>query len=302
MDFIKVPIGWLLDWIYRFTENFGGYGVALIVFTLVIKLILLPLSLKQQKSMTKMQKLQPQLAKLQEKYKNDQNLLGQETMKLYKKYGVSPMGGCLPLIIQLPILFALYRVIYEPLTYMRHMSGAEIKTLAESLKFDMSGAMAQIQLAQKAGEINFDFLGLNLADKPGFAAWWTLIIPVLAAATTYLSSKITQWINNNKNPKTEAEEKKPVRILSPEQKNTNNNANSAESMTKSMSVIMPIFTLWITYTLPMAMGLYWIVSNVLSMAQTFLLNGYYAKKFEGELEVAEDAKRAKQERLHGRKK
>lgn len=302
MDFIKVPIGWLLDWIYRFTENFGGYGVALIVFTLVIKLILLPLSLKQQKSMTKMQKLQPQLAKLQEKYKNDQNLLGQETMKLYKKYDVSPMGGCLPLIIQLPILFALYRVIYEPLTYMCHMSGDEIKALAESFKFDMSGAMAQIQLAQKAGEINFDFLGLNLADKPAFAAWWTLIIPVLAAATTYLSSKITQWINNNKNPKTEAEEKKTVRILSPEQKPANNNANSAESMTKSMSVIMPIFTLWITYTLPMAMGLYWIVSNVLSMAQTFLLNGYYAKKFEGELEVAEDAKRAKQERLHGRKK
>ena len=101
MELIKIAIGWLLGFIYELVNN---YGVALILFTLVIKLILLPLGLKQQK--------------LQEKYKNDQQLLSQETMKLYKEYGVSPMGGCLPLLIQLPVLFALYRVLYRPLTYM----------------------------------------------------------------------------------------------------------------------------------------------------------------------------------------
>lgn len=298
MDIIKVPIGYLLDWIYQFIGNYGG---ALIVFTLVVKLILLPLSLKQQKSMTKMQKLQPQLAKLQEKYKNDQNLLGQETMKLYKKYGVSPAGGCLPLLIQLPILFALYRVIYQPLTYMCHMGADKIEALADKLGIALSGTMAQINIAQQIGEINFNFLGLNLAANPSFENWITLIIPALAAVTTYTSSKITQWINQ-KPAKAEEEPKKVQRILSPEQKNTNANANSAESMTKSMSVIMPLFTLWITYTLPMAMGLYWIASNVFAMGQTALLNGYYSKKFAGELEEDENKQQAKQAKLHGKKK
>lgn len=298
MDIIKVPIGYLLDWIYQFVGNYGG---ALIIFTLVIKLLLLPLSLKQQKSMTKMQKLQPQLTKLQEKYKNDQNLLGQETMKLYKKYGVSPTGGCLPLLIQLPILFALYRVIYQPLKYMCHMGVDKIEALAEELGIALSSPMAQINIAEKIGEINFDFLGLNLAGTPSFDNWPTLIIPVLAAVTTYLSSKITQWMN--KKPETKKDEpQKTTRILSPEQKNTNTNANSAEGMTKSMSVIMPIFTLWITYTLPMAMGVYWVASNIFSVGQTMLLNGYYAKKFAGELEEAEAERKEKQTQLHGKKK
>lgn len=307
MDFIKVPIGYLLGWIYQFTENFGGYGAALIVFTLVIKLILLPLTLKQQKSMTKMQKIQPKLAKLQEKYKNDQQLLSQETMKLYKKYGVSPAGGCLPLLIQLPILFALYRVIYKPLTYMLHMGTDEIARLSEKFAISLKSTMAEIQIAGATDPklINFDFLGLNLADKPelSYAAWATLIIPVLAAVTTYLSSKITQWMNKKPgDAERKNEEIKSQRILSPEQKTSNTNANSAESMTKSMTVVMPLFTLWITYTLPMAMGLYWIASNLFSILQTVLLNGYYSKKFAGELEAIDDAQLEKQAKIHGDKR
>ncbi|MBO5370064.1 MAG: YidC/Oxa1 family membrane protein insertase [Clostridia bacterium] len=307
MDFIKVPIGYLLGWIYQFTENFGGYGAALIVFTLVVKLILLPLTLKQQKSMTKMQKLQPKLLKIQEKYKNDQQLMSQETMKLYKKYGVSPAGGCLPLLIQLPILFALYRVIYEPLTYMLHMSGDEITALAEQFNITAKGATASMKEILIAGATNpplikFDFLGLNLADKPELAKWTTLIIPVLASVTTYLTSKITQWMNQKPDAKSDNKApEKPQRILSPEQK-TNNNANSAESMTKSMTVVMPLFTLWITYTLPMAMGVYWVASNIFSLLQTIFLNGYYSKKFAGELEEIEDAQLAKQIEKHGDKR
>ncbi len=298
MDIIKVPIGYILDWIYQAIGNYGG---ALILFTLAVKLILLPLSLKQQKSMTKMQKLQPQLTKLQEKYKNDQQLLGQETMKLYKKYGVSPAGGCLPLLIQLPILFALYRVIYQPLTYMCHMGASEIEALVKSVgsTVDVSGLMKEINLAKAGNLINFKFLGLALEQTPSFANWPSLIIPALAGVTTYLSSKITQWLNPNKPEK--KEEEKPQRILSPDQKKTQG-ANNAEGMTKTMSTIMPLFTLWITYTLPMAMGVYWVASNVFSMAQTFLLNGYYARKFSGELEIIEGQRLEKQSKLHGKKK
>lgn len=254
-----------------------------------------------------MQKLQPKLLKIQEKYKNDQQLMSQETMKLYKKYGVSPAGGCLPLLIQLPILFALYRVIYEPLTYMLHMSGDEIAALAEQFSITAKGATASMKEILIAGATNpplikFDFLGLNLADKPELAKWTTLIIPVLAAVTTYLTSKITQWMNRKPDAKSDNKApEKPQRILSPEQK-TNNNANSAESMTKSMTVVMPLFTLWITYTLPMAMGVYWVASNIFSLLQTIFLNGYYSKKFAGELEEIEDAQLAKQIEKHGDKR
>lgn len=303
MDIIKVPIGYLLDWIYQFVNN---YGVALILFTLAVKLILLPLTLKQQKSMTKMQKLQPKLQALQEKYKNDQQMLSQETMKLYKEYGASPMGGCLPLLIQLPILISLYRVIYEPLKYMCHFGTEKIASLAEEAGIALKGnMMAQIDVAQKLDIINFNFLGLNLADKPelSLAAWATLLIPVLAAVTTYLSSKITQWMNKNDNDKKKDEPQKPQRVLSTEPKrNEQNGAPSAEGMTKSMSVVMPIFTLWITYTLPMAMGLYWIASNVFAILQTVLLNGFYAKRFSTEIETHDSEKKLKQSEAHPNKK
>ena len=300
MELIKVPIGYLLDWIYQLVGNYGG---ALILFTLAIKILLLPLGLKQQKSMTKMQMIQPQLNALQEKYKNDKNALGQETMKLYKEYGVSPMGGCLPLLIQLPILFALYRVIYKPLTYMCHMSADAISKLASEFGFELTGGiMEQIDLAQIASKVNFEFFTLDLSAVPSFSHWETLIIPVLAGVTTYLSSKITQWVTKKDKSEKTDEPKKKERILSPEQKPSSQNGNNAEGMTKSMTTIMPFFTLWITYTLPMAMGVYWVASNVFSILQTVLLNGYYARKFSGELALAEEKRAEKQAKLHGKRK
>lgn len=305
MELIKIAIGWLLGFIYELVNN---YGVALILFTLVIKLILLPLGLKQQKSMTKMQQIQPKITKLQEKYKNDQQLLSQETMKLYKEYGVSPMGGCLPLLIQLPVLFALYRVLYRPLTYMFGLADEAVAEMAAQLFWndatqsglDLANTMAQIKIAEASEMINFNFLGLNLAENPSFSVVASLAIPVLAGVTTYLTSKLTQWMNNG-TKKTEEEEKKPQRILNPEQK-TAPSAGNAESMTKSMTVVMPIFTLWITYTLPMALGVYWIASNIFSLGQTVLLNGYYSKKLTKEIEDADAVKIEAKSSKHNKKR
>ncbi len=278
-ELVKVPIGYLLGWIYNLIPN---YGWALIVFTLAVKLLLLPLGLKQQKSMTKMQAMQPKITALQEKYKNDQQKLSQETMKLYKEYGVSPMGGCLPMLIQLPILFALYRVLYRPLTYMLHMSDKAIGALGNQFVIDMSNKnpMAQIQIAEKANLIDFDFFGLNLSANPNAEGWLTvaMIIPVLAAVTTYFSSKVTMLMNKNK--KDDKKEEKPKRILSPDQKDAKPNANE---MGQTMTWMMPIFTLWITATFPAALGIYWVASNVFSIGQTVLLNGYYAKKTNNEI-------------------
>ena len=101
-------LGWILQFFYRLV---GNYGVAIILFTIFIKLLLLPLDLKQKKSMAKTQKLQPLLNAVQQKYANDKEKLSQETMKLYQKYGINPMSGCLPMLIQLPIIFSLFYVI-----------------------------------------------------------------------------------------------------------------------------------------------------------------------------------------------
>lgn len=306
MSFLQKPLGIFLGWIYSFVDN---YGVALIIFTLAIKIILLPLTLKQQKSMIKTQRIQPEIAKLQEKYKNDKNLLSQETMKLYKEYDVSPLGGCLPMILQLFILFALYAVIRKPLTHMLGLSSDTIKALTENAKnagIALTKGMEQIGVADflyKKGDpngINLDFWkGFNLGDIPSFKVWGTLLVPALAGITTYLSSKVTTWMNPA--GKQDKKEEKPQRILSPEQKKKPGSQNN-EGMMKSMTWIMPIFTVWITYTLPMAMGIYWITSNILSVVQTVVMNGYYNKKFALELDEKYNQRAQKQAALHPDKK
>ena len=113
--YIVMALGWIIKTIYDLVQN---YGVAIILFTIVVKLILLPLNIKSQKAMKKQQKIQPIIAELQKKYANDQQKLQQEMMKVYKENNVSMMGGCLPMFIQMPILIALYQAIQKPLTYM----------------------------------------------------------------------------------------------------------------------------------------------------------------------------------------
>lgn len=298
---ITTPLGYILGWINDFVSN---YGVAIILFTILIKLIMLPLGLKQQKSMTKMQRIQPKLKEIQDKYQYDQNKASQETMKLYKEYGVNPAGGCLPLLIQFPILIGLYQVIYRPLTYILHFPADKVSALQKTYGLTDAAAArtAELIIATKEKLLNFDFFGLDLsqipmdnlkefmAGKAGFAALIIFIIPIISTITTYLSSKVTTYMNNSKKDEKE-EPKKPERVLSPDQKPQAGSGN-AEAMTKTMSWMMPLMTLWLTVTLPSTLGLYWTISNVLSLAQTILLNGYYNKKLTAEIE-AQDAEREK---------
>ena len=125
--YIVLAMGWIIKTIYDLVQN---YGVAIILFTIVIKALLLPLNIKSQKAMKKQQKIQPIIAQLQQKYANDQQKLQQEMMKVYKENDVSMMGGCLPLLIQMPILIALYQAIQKPLTYM---FGVDHKNLTEEI-------------------------------------------------------------------------------------------------------------------------------------------------------------------------
>ena len=242
----------MLDWLYtlfgtiiRFIYfNMGqNFGVALIIFTVFIKLLILPLGIKQQRSMMHMQKLQPQLSELQRKYANDKDKLGRETMELYKKYNVSPFGGCLPLIIQLVILLVMVQIVYRPGTHVMGIEG---------LGRDLS---EQINAAKNAG-MNFQFLWWNLAEKPIFSFMptaqqlLTWVLPILATVATYFSGVLTQ------------KGQKPSQSAG-----ANQGADAAQQMSKSMTTMMPLMTLFFTFTLPASASLYWFVSTVTQMLQ-----------------------------------
>lgn len=294
---ITRPLGLIIRLIYDLVSN---YGLAIILFTIIVKLILLPLQVKSQKAMKRQQKVQPIIAELQKKYANDQQKLQQEMMKVYKENNISMSGGCLPLLIQLPVLYALYGVIQRPLTYIKGIDFTNnavlesVKNIIASMQEAFPDKVAsiasmtaeqisksyQIQLSNWASvlgkaeelswDINFNFLGLDLSGLPSasipaimsgdFSNMGTVLlvlIPAFAIFTTWLSMKYSQSMSG-----------------APKQ----NDDNPAQSMTKSMSLMMPIMTGFFTFTLPSGIGIYWIISSVMQMVQQFILNKYFDKK------------------------
>lgn len=265
---ITTPLGYILSTIYNFVQN---YGWAVIIFTLITKLIILPLSLKQQKSMSKMQTVRPLLEHIQEKYKDDPQRLQQETMKIYKDNGVSPAGGCLPLLIQFPIIIGLYQVINRPLSFILHlpqdavaklmaMYGANVKNVSSQIAVcrEMDPAAVLDQLGITVEKLNFNFFGLDLSYNPNFQYLnWFWLIPVLAAATAYLSSYVMRKIQGT-----------------PQQQ---------EGSMKTMNIIMPLMSAYFCFILPAGVGLYWIASNVFQIIQSITLDKIYSKKNQEEI-------------------
>lgn len=271
---ITTPLGYIISAIYHIVPN---YGWTIILFTIIVKLIMCPLSIKQQKSMTKMQRVKPLMDYLQAKYKDDPNRLNQETMKLYKEEGISPAGGCLPLLIQFPILIGLYQVINRPLSFILHLPADIVAKLTEMFgSGNAQNVAAQIEVCskldpalvqQKLGitveKLNFWFFGLDLSQKPELLYLnWLWLIPILSAATAYLSSYITQKIQGM-----------------PQQQ--------AGSM-KTMTIVMPLMSAYFCFILPAGVGLYWVMSNVVQIIQTIVLNKIFAaKEQEDEIDVNE---------------
>lgn len=303
-------MGWIIQQIYNLVAN---YGLSIIIFTVLIKLILLPLNIHSQKAMKKQQKVQPIIAQLQEKYKNDQEKLQREMMKIYKENNISMTGGCLPMFIQFPILIGLYQVIQKPLSYLkgvdwmqqavidkvymlRDAMASSIGSLAQQTEEQLAN-MSQIQLSNWAGivngpsdpwVINFNFLGLDLSNIPSeafgyimrldFSDWskiLLLLIPILAVVSSLLTNKIT--------------------MLQTGQNKTNDNSQASQ-MQKSMLWMMPLMSGFFTLTLPSGLGIYWIISSVMQIIQQLVLNYYFDKKGE-EIVV----KIPEQKQLHGKK-
>lgn len=287
-DFIAKPLGQFLYFVYN-TVAFKNYGLAIIIFTIVIKLVLLPLTIKQYRSSAKMQEIQPLIQDIQRRYKNDKEKMNQELMKLYQEHKYNPASGCLPLLIQMPILFSLYWVINQPLRFILNKNPEQINKLIEYVTEAVGrvtiGTSREIgvlnyfndhipelsnvsDLLKPEELINLNFLGINLGLVPKFdvkalfgAQMATylplLIIPILAVATTYISSK----------------------LMTPKASEKSGN-DVSQSTQSTMALIGPLMTLLFSFQLPAGVGLYWIASNLFQIFQQLYINEYIMKKKE----------------------
>ncbi len=299
-DIIRVPFGYLLEWLYQFTSN---YGLALILFSLVVKLVLLPLSIKSKKSMLKMSRLAPLAKALEAKYGDDKQKYQQELMSLYKQEGVSTTGGCLWSFIPLLILFPLYYVIREPLTYMLHNtrpvseaivayirnSGVDLGKNTYYAQLAAAGHLGEfmgelkdvaVTAGAKLREMNFSFLGVNLAEIPT-AKFWTcegwgeiglFLIPVFSAGFQAISMVISQKMNNQVATNADGEVDATA-------------AKTANQTTATMLIMMPLMSLWIGYSMPAAISVYWIAQAVFGVVQDLLLNQHFKKAYTEEDEI-----------------
>ena len=307
-DIIQVPFGYLLSWLNQLTSN---YGVALILFAIAIKLILLPATAKSKKSTMKMARLTPKLQALQKKYAGDQQKLNEATQALYKEEGASMGGGCLWSLLPLLVLLPLYTVVRQPIEYMLHESPEVAAKIVETIKglapagtfsnnnyYDQMVAAPLIpqyaeQLKGIVGNpetlegLNFTFLGINLGLVPTFNvfAWkvwnWAniglFLMPVLSAGGQVLSMVINRRMNNSL-----VTDDKGI-----EDKETAKNSQ-ANQTGKMMLYMMPLMSLWIGFTVPGALSLYWFVQGLVSM----ILDAYLTKKYR-KIYDAEDAERLK---------
>ena len=309
-DIIQVPFGYLMSWLYQLTTN---YGLALILFGILVKLILLPATAKSKRSMMKMSRLTPRLKVLQEKYADDQQKQSEAIRALYKEEGVSMGGGCLWSLVPLLIMFPLYTVVREPITYMLHESADVASKIVSIIKeaapegtfpsnafYDqMTAAPLIAQFAEQikaalpdlsattlAG-IDFTFLGINLGATPVFNifSWeaynWANIgswlLPVLSAGIQVVSMLISQKMNNS--------------VVTDERGIQDKEAaknSEVNQQNKTMMFIMPLMSLWIGFTIPAALSLYWIVQGVVTTVIDMILTRKYRKIYD-----AEDAERLK---------
>lgn len=285
MGSISSLFGYILNFIYEVVKN---YGLAIIILSILLKLVLLPLSIKQQKTMKKTAKIQKKVKELQEKYKNDQMKMNQEMMDLYKRENLSPFSGCLTSIIQIVLLFAMFGLVRSPLTYMKKIDNEAINNYIIEMKQEVgensvSRNYPQISVlkyvnSHKTEEdplyINMNFFGLDLSNIPqeNWQDWTVYIIPALYVITTIISMKITTKMTETNSKKDDI-----IEIKSEEEKDKNKDKepdpqDMAAQMNKSMSWFMPIMSVSIAIIAPLGLALYWLVNNILMIVERLIIN------------------------------
>ena len=309
---IATVLGYVMDILFRFTSSFGVFnvGLCIILFTIVMKTLMIPLTIKQQRTSKLMSVMNPEIQAIQKKYKGktDQESMQRQNVEIqavYEKYGTSMTGGCLPLLIQMPILLALYRVIYNIPAYVPSvrvyfdnvvtplMGQADYAQKLQKItniatacggkldKFDFTSANRLVDMLYKfttaqwgelealfpsiAGVISENaavvekmntFLGLNMAEAPGWVPSFAWIIPILAAVSQWISTKLM----SANQPSVSSNDENPM----------------AQSM-KTMTTTMPLFSAFICITMPAGLGIYWIATSVVTIIQQLAVNAYMDK-------------------------
>jgi YidC/Oxa1 family membrane protein insertase len=291
-DFIYNIFGKFFELIYLYvcSENFG---ISIIVYTIILKLLLMPLSIKGQKSTLRMTELTPKVDAIKRRYKNDKEKQNEEIQKLYKENKVGCASGCLPTLIQLPLLIAMYRVLSQPLTYIMGVSKEIVTeiltrlgyaatvaqtTLINDLNTDPAKFSLVSDLITKDKLMDMNFLGMNLGIIPsikpallfGADTIGTYLpiffLPILSVGLVILSQYMTEQVTKKRMPA----KKKAV-------PNATDAPDISSQMNKTMKFMMPAMTLWIGFTLPSSMSLYWIFTYALQIGQQLLIE-YIRKK------------------------
>ena len=291
MSFLASIFGTILNFIYNIVNN---YGFAIILFSILLKIVLLPLSIKQQKTMIKTTKIQEQMKALQFKYKNNPEKLNQETIRLYKSENMSPFSGCLSAILQLVILLAVFYMVKSPLTFVKGVSEEDINNYRNELQsanLEVNEAYPEISIIRHKGKedekvyLNMDFLGLDLSKVPmqNLSDPKVYIIPTLYILSTFISTKLTTNMNKkDKDKKLLNEHIEDYEGESNEVKQEVQEVDMMEQTNKSMSLLMPIMSISISLVAPLGLALYWLTSNVLMILERFFMNKYFKSKEEKE--------------------
>lgn len=286
-NFIQVGFGFLFRWLYEFTAN---YGLTVLLFALVVKLLLLPMSAKQKKTTMKTTRLAPQLKVLEAQCGDDKARYQQEMMALYKEEGVSMTGGCLWSLIPMLILIPLYYVIREPLTYVLRLDTVDI--LAMKAGVDNADLYWQLSVAHDQGLMNLSMLGIELAKNPSFRIWeaktWSdvglFLIPLASGGINMLSMYVSQKLNNTVATNDNGEEDKDAIAL-------------ANRSTKTMMYMMPLMSVFFGFVMPAGMSIYWIAQGFFGLIQDYFLTKHYRRVYDAEDAVKREkaAQKAKEE-------
>ena len=287
-EFFASIFGYVLAFLYNLVNN---YGFAIILFTVIIKLLLLPLSIKQQKTMKKSAKLQEKMKVIQFKYKNDPEKMNQEIMSLYKNEKMSPFSGCLTAIIQFLLLLSIFYLVRCPITYMDKISSEKLNQYVGQLQEEgreVSKAYPEIDLIREYEwlkeknpedeqveklNIQMNFLGLDLSKIPqqNMKDYTVYIIPVLYILSSFVSIRMTtamQQKQMQKKKETEIDGETGEVI----EKEGENEMDAVMQTNKMMSWMMPIMSISIAFVAPLGLALYWLISNLLMIVERLILD------------------------------
>lgn len=304
MGVLASLFGYVLNFLYNLVQN---YGIAIILFTVLLKIVMLPISIKQQRTMKKSQEVQKEVDKAQLKYKNNPEMLSKEVMAIYKREKVSPFSGCLSGILQLVIFISVFYLVSRPLTYMKKVDPAVISKYEQEISASgQSSSYQEIKVIElKSGEdqnvaLNMNFLGFDLSKVPmqNWKDWKVFIIPFFYVLLTFVNIRMTskdmkkdkkiKEIEAGKEKVKEKELDKTDNDLDKKVENNNKETpeeqlDSMKQMTNNMNYMMPIMSISISLIAPLGLSLYWLISNILQLGEKIVIDKVMNNKKQEEI-------------------